>query len=159
MAMVYAAIANGGFRYQPYLVSRVDNLDGTPNKIFSPVKTGTLPVSQANLAIIRQALRSVMGKEGTGGFLFEHYPIPLAGKSGTAETNGLDNGWFVAYAPFEKPEIVVLVMFEHSGFGSDSAAPVTKKILDAYFHLGEFSPSAQSGKQPKAEGDKGGQGQ
>ncbi len=159
MAMVYAAIANGGFRYQPYLVSRVDNLDGTPNKIFSPVKTGTLPVSQANLAIIRQALRSVMGKEGTGGFLFEHYPIPLAGKSGTAETNGLDNGWFVAYAPFDKPEIVVLVMFEHSGFGSDSAAPVTKKILDAYFHLGEFSPSAQSGKQPKAEGDKGGQGQ
>lgn len=138
MAMVYAAIANGGFRYQPYLVSRVDNLDGTPHKIFSPKELGALPVSKANLEMIRTSLRRVMGHDGTGGFLFEHYPIPIAGKSGTAETNGLDNGWFVAYAPFDKPEIVVLVMFEHSGFGSDSAAPVVKKIMDAYFRIGDF---------------------
>ena len=157
MAMVYAAIANGGTRYQPYLVSRVDNLDGTPNKVFTPVKTGTLPISQANLSTIQDSLRRVMGKDGTGGFLFEKYPVSVAGKSGTAETNGLDNGWFVAYAPYEKPEIVVLVMFEHSGFGSDSAAPVTKKILDAYFHLGEFSPAAEAkARQPEAAPAEGG---
>lgn len=157
MAMVYAAIANGGTRYQPYLVSRVDNLDGTPNKVFTPVKTGTLPISQANLSTIQDSLRRVMGKDGTGGFLFEKYPVSVAGKSGTAETNGLDNGWFVAYAPYEKPEIVVLVMFEHSGFGSDSAAPVTKKILDAYFHLGEFSPAAEAkARQPQAAPAEGG---
>lgn len=151
MAMVYASIANGGFRYQPYLVSRVDNLDGTPYKIFSPKKVGTLPVSQANLALIQNALRGVMGHNGTGGFLFEHYPISIAGKSGTAETNGIDNGWFVAYAPFEKPEIVVLVMFEHSGFGSDSAAPVVKSLMDAYFHLGEYDPNRKpvQGKEAK----------
>lgn len=149
MAMVYASIANGGFRYQPYLVSRVDNLDGTPNKVFSPKKLGTLPISKANLTLIQNALHGVMGPNGTGGFLFEHYPIAIAGKSGTAETNGIDNGWFVAYAPFDKPEIVVLVMFEHSGFGSDSAAPVVKTMMDAYFHLGEFSrdkkPAAGTG--------------
>ena len=139
MAMVYSAIANGGFRYQPYLVSRVDNLDGTPNKIFSPKNIGSLPISKANLSEIQSSLRAVMGKDGTGGFLFEHYPVPIAGKSGTAETNGLDNGWFVAYAPVEKPEIVVLAMFEHSGFGSDSAAPVVKSIMDAYFHLGKYA--------------------
>lgn len=157
MAMVYTAIANGGTRYQPYLVSRVDNLDGTPNKVFTPVKTGTLPISQANLSTIQDSLRRVMGKDGTGGFLFEKYPVSVAGKSGTAETNGLDNGWFVAYAPYEKPEIVVLVMFEHSGFGSDSAAPVTKKILDAYFHLGEFSPAAEANvRQPQAAPAEGG---
>lgn len=151
MAMVYASIANGGFRYQPYLVSRVDNLDGTPYKIFSPKKVGTLPVSQANLALIQNALRGVMGHNGTGGFLFEHYPISIAGKSGTAETNGIDNGWFVAYAPFEKPEIVVLVMFEHSGFGSDSAAPVVKSLMDAYFHVGEYDPNRKpvQGKEAK----------
>lgn len=151
MAMVYASIANGGFRYQPYLVSRVDNLDGTPYKIFSPKKVGTLPVSQANLALIQNALRGVMGRNGTGGFLFEHYPISIAGKSGTAETNGIDNGWFVAYAPFEKPEIVVLVMFEHSGFGSDSAAPVVKSLMDAYFHVGEYGPNQKpaQGKEVK----------
>lgn len=150
MTMIYAAIANGGFRYQPYLVSRVDNLDGTPNKIFAPTQIGTLPVSQANLKILQDTLRSVMKKDGTGGFLFADYPIALAGKSGTAETNGLDNGWFVAYGPFDKPEIVVLVMFEHSGFGADSAAPVVKKLMDAYFHLDKPAPAAQEaeGKKP-----------
>ncbi len=141
MAMVYAAVANGGFRYQPYLVSRVDALDGTPLKIFSPQKIGTLPVSKDTLDAIHRGLRMVMGKDGTGGLLFEHYPIALAGKSGTAETNGLDNGWFVAYGPVEKPEVVILCMFEHSGFGADSAAPVVKKMMDAYFHLGDYAPT------------------
>ena len=149
MAMVYAAIANGGYKYQPYLVSRIDNLDGTPQKIFSPNKLGTLPISQSTLDTIHTGLRMVMTKEGTGGQLFEHYPISIAGKSGTAETNGLDNGWFVAYAPFDKPEVVVLCMFEHSGFGSDSAAPVVKKIMDAYFHLGDYAPGKQKANQDK----------
>ena len=73
------------------------------------------------------------------GNLFENYPISIAGKSGTAETNGLDNGWFIAYGPFEKPEIVIACMFEHAGFGADSAAPVVKKVMDAYFHFGEYA--------------------
>ena len=146
MAMVYASLANGGFRYQPYLVSRVDNLDGTPQKIFAPNKLGALPVSKSTLDDIHTGLRMVMSHNGTGGQLFEHYPISIAGKSGTAETNGLDNGWFVAYAPFDKPEIVVLCMFEHSGFGSDSAAPVVKKMMDAYFHVGDYAPGKHKDK-------------
>lgn len=138
MAMVYCALANGGVRYKPYVVSRIDNLDGTPMKIFSPERLGSIPVSKANLDSINKALRKVMTKEGTGGFLFDSYPIPIAGKSGTAETNGGENGWFIAYAPFDKPEIVVVALFEHSGFGSQSAAPVVKKMMDAYFHVGDY---------------------
>ncbi len=153
MAMVYAAIANGGFRYQPYLVSRIDALDGTPLKIFSPTKIGSLPVSKDTLDAIHTGLRMVMGKDGTGGLIFEKYPIALAGKSGTAETNGLDNGWFVAYGPVEKPEIVILCMFEHSGFGAESAAPVVKQMMDAYFHLGDYSPQKlKEAEQKKTEG-------
>lgn len=143
LAMVYSALANGGFRYQPYLVSRIDTLDGTPLKIFSPNCIGTLPISKATLNEIHTGLRRVMLKEGTGGELFSHYPIATAGKSGTAETNGLDNGWFVVYAPFDKPEIVIICMFEHSGFGSESAAPVVKDIMDAYFHYGDYAESKQ----------------
>ena len=143
MAMVYSALANGGFRYQPYLVSRIDDLDGTPLKIFSPNCIGTLPVSKATLNEIHTGLRRVMMKGGTGGELFYNYPIATAGKSGTAETNGLDNGWLVAYAPFDKPEIVILCIFEHSGFGSESAAPVVKDIMDAYFHYGAYAESNQ----------------
>ncbi|WP_276901230.1 penicillin-binding protein 2 [Dialister micraerophilus] len=139
MAMVYSAIANGGVRYKPYVVSRIDNLDGTPMKIFAPVSLGSIPVSKTNLGYISEALRKVMTKEGTGGFIFNNYPIPIAGKSGTAETNGGENGWFIAYAPFDKPEIVVVAFFEHSGFGSQSAAPVVKKMMDAYFHIGDYA--------------------
>lgn len=139
MAMVYSAIANGGVRYKPYVVSRIDNLDGTPMKIFAPVSLGSIPVSKTNLGYISEALRKVMTKEGTGEFIFNNYPIPIAGKSGTAETNVVDNGWFIAYAPFDKPEIVVVAFFEHSGFGSQSAAPVVKKMMDAYFHIGDYA--------------------
>ena len=157
MAMVYSAIANGGFRYQPYLVNRIDQLDGTPLKIFSPEKVGTLPVSKDTLDAIHKGLRMVMIKDGTGGQIFEHYPISIAGKSGTAETNGLDNGWFVAYAPFDKPEVVILCMFEHSGFGSESAAPVVKKMMDAYFHIGDYSPAKlKAADEAKAGGKKNG---
>lgn len=135
MAVVYSAIANGGYRYRPYLVTRIDNFDGTPLKIYSPEVMGTVPISKTTLETIQASILGVMKKEGTGGFLFADYPISIAGKSGTAETNGIDNGWFIAYAPYDKPEIVVVVMFEHSGFGADSAAPVVKKMMDAYFHL------------------------
>lgn len=135
MAVVYSAIANGGYRYRPYLVTRIDNFDGTPLKIYSPEVMGTVPISKTTLETIQASILGVMKKEGTGGFLFADYPIPIVGKSGTAETNGIDNGWFIAYAPYDKPEIVVVVMFEHSGFGADSAAPVVKKMMDAYFHL------------------------
>lgn len=135
MAVVYSAIANGGYRYRPYLVTRIDNFDGTPLKIYAPEVMGTVPISKTTLETIQASILGVMKKEGTGGFLFADYPIPIAGKSGTAETNGIDNGWFIAYAPYDKPEIVVVVMFEHSGFGADSAAPVVKKMMDAYFHL------------------------
>ena len=109
-------------------------------------------MSKATLDDLHQALRMVMTKNGTGGALFANYPIAMAGKSGTAETNGLDNGWFVAYGPFDKPEIVVLCMFEHSGFGSESAAPVVKQIMNAYFHLGDYAP----GKNKDEKKDKNG---
>ena len=126
-------------------------------KIFSPEKVGTLPVSKDTLDAIHKGLRMVMSKDGTGGQIFEHYPISIAGKSGTAETNGLDNGWFVAYAPFDKPEVVILCMFEHSGFGSESAAPVVKKMMDAYFHIGDYSPAKlKAADEAKAGGKKNG---
>ena len=51
MAMVYSSIANGGFKYQPYLVNRIDKLDGSPLKIYSPKRVGSLPVSKATLTI------------------------------------------------------------------------------------------------------------
>lgn len=148
MMMIYSAIANGGMRYQPYILSRVDNHDGTPELIVTSKKIGTLPISKTTLDVLRRGLREVM-TGGTGSFLFNGYPVPLAGKSGTAETNGLDNGWFIAYGPFDKPDIVVACIFEHAGFGSESAAPVVKEILDAHFGVGEYAPGGSKAKNDR----------
>ena len=64
------------------------------------------------------------------------YPVDIAGKTGTAENSqGRDHGWFVAYGPFDNPTVVVAVIVEQGGFGSLSAVPIGKKILDAAFHL------------------------
>ena len=68
----------------------------------------------------------------------------IAGKTGTAETSqGRDHGWFVAYGPFDNPNIVVAVIVEQGGFGSQSAVPIGREILEAAFHVGRYAPDAQ----------------
>jgi penicillin-binding protein 2 len=86
--------------------------------------------------LIRNSLRDVALPGGTAAATFEGFPIPIAGKTGTAENpHGDDHGWFVAYAPFNDPQIVVAVLIEQGGFGSDSAVPIARKMLEAYFDI------------------------
>lgn len=71
---------------------------------------------------------------GTADYVFQGFPIAIAGKTGTAENpHGDDHGWFVAYAPYDKPTIVVAVVVEQGGFGADAAAPIARKIMEAAF--------------------------
>lgn len=136
MAVVLSEVANGGIRYQPYIVSRIDNADGTPNEIFGPKKLGTLQVSKGVMDIVRNALRDVTSEGGTAGSLFKGMPIAVAGKTGTAENaTGVDHGWFVAYAPYDKPRIVVVALVEQGSFGAGSAGPIVRDMLEEYFHL------------------------
>lgn len=73
---------------------------------------------------------------GTASGVFQGFPIPIASKTGTVENSqGDDHGWFVAYAPFDKPEVVVAVLVEQGGYGTASAAPIVRKILEAYFKI------------------------
>ena len=69
--------------------------------------------------------------------IFSTYPIPVAGKTGTAETGPGrdDHSWYASFAPFGHPKIVVVAMIEHGGFGAEAAAPAVREIYDAYFHL------------------------
>lgn len=141
MAVMMSEIANGGIRYEPYIVSRIDNLDGTPLEVFSPKKTGTLQVSKSVMDIIRNALHDVAQEGGTAGDLFKNFPIKVAGKTGTAEVaKGYDHGWFVAYAPYDKPRIVVVAIVEQGSFGAMSAAPIVKSILESYFNIPAIKP-------------------
>jgi len=135
-AMIYSEVANGGTRYRPYVVSKTLSPDGKTVKTFGPEELGRIQVSQCNLDLIRQALHEVALPGGTAGYVFQGFPIPIAGKTGTAENpRGADDGLFVCYAPFDHPTIVVFVVMEHGGFGTDCAAPVARRILEAYFNI------------------------
>lgn len=143
-AMVVSEVANGGIRYRPFLVSRIDNLDGTPYQIFAPEQIGSLAISKSTLDLIREGMRNVAEENGTAGYLFANFPIPVAGKTGTAENyGGRDHGWFVAYAPYAHPRIVIAVLTEQGGFGSASSGPIVKTMLEEYFHVGAYAPGAQ----------------
>ena len=136
MAVVMSEIANGGIRYQPYVVSRIDNADGTPEEIFGPKKLGILQVSKSVMDIVRNALRDVTLEGGTAGEIFKGLSLAVAGKTGTAENaTGRDHGWFVAYAPYDKPRIVVVALVEQGGFGAVSAGSIVRPILEEYFHI------------------------
>ncbi len=136
MAVLMMEVANGGIRYQPYVVSRVDNADGSPGDIFAPRQTGVLQVSKSTMDIVRNGLKNVAEEGGTAGEIFKGFPIDVAGKTGTSENaHGLDHGWFVAYAPYDKPRIVVVALVEQGGYGAASAGPIVKRILASYFNV------------------------
>lgn len=138
VASIMSQIANGGHRYRPYLVSKIINPKGDIVKEFKPEEVGKLTLSETNLNLIRDALRDVALEGGTAGHLFNDFPIDIAGKTGTAEnSHGSDHGWFVAYGPFDDPRIVVAVLVEQGGYGTSSAAPIAKKILEAAFNINQ----------------------
>ncbi|MEN9250230.1 MAG: penicillin-binding protein 2 [Gloeomargarita sp. GXS_bins_116] len=124
LAVMFAAVANGGYRVRPHLYR-------APGE--SPVRT-PIGLSPTTLDILRRGLRQVV-TNGTGTVLNVSHLPPIAGKSGTAEDPPrLSHTWFGAYAPADKPEIVVVAFGENSGGGGGSVAgPMVLRVLEAYF--------------------------
>ena len=135
-AMIMGEIAANGKRYKPYLVDKIVDGNGNVVQQFKPELVGQLDVEDRIIRLVQRGLRGAT-KFGTAAFVFgRDYPLDIAGKTGTAENpHGRDHGWFVAYGPFDNPSIVVAVIVEQGGYGSQSAVPIGKKILDAAFHL------------------------
>lgn len=134
LANYVAAIANGGILYRPRLVEQVVSHEGKIIQGFNPEIIRQVAVSEKNLAAIRRGMRKVTEYGGTGYGVFADFPVPVAGKTGTAEVFGKANhAVFVGFAPADKPEIAVAVIVEHGGQGSTNAAPVAREILRAYF--------------------------
>jgi penicillin-binding protein 2 len=143
-----AAIANGGHLLTPHVVREVrDGLGNTLDTI-DPQERSIVPVSDDNLQIVRQAMR-----QGVIDGLARGAAVPgieVAGKTGTAEygelqPNGKHNthGWFVGFAPYNDPQVAVVVFTEH-GTG-DTATPVAQKILDYYFNHTRFAQAPETG--------------
>ncbi len=134
MANYIATIANGGTRYRPYLASEIIAPDGQIERTVEPQIIEELNLDPETVAAVRKGMHLVTQGEGTAAYYFQGFPVSVAGKTGTAQNpHGADHAWFVAFAPYENPEIAVAVLVEKGGHGGSAAAPVVKRILEAYF--------------------------
>ena len=138
-AMVMGEIAADGKRYKPHVVNRIIAPDGSVVKDFQPELLSQLDVPEEDIKLVQDGLHDVT-KYGTAASSFRGFTVDIAGKTGTAENSqGRDHGWFVAYGPFDNPNIVVAVIVENGGYGSHSAVPIGRKILEAAFGLNQDS--------------------
>ena len=129
MAMMTAAVANGGLLYKPYILDRAESPEGEPVETGEPGVRGRLPVSPETLRLIQESMIAVVN-EGTARSARLPY-AQLAGKTGTAENpHGLDHSWFIAYAPAEAPRIAVAAVMENAPSGA--AVPVVRRVIDAW---------------------------
>jgi penicillin-binding protein 2 len=156
-----AAVANGGTLYRPQTVHRIGEGGGAPEETLSSEAIGQLPISAEQLAVIQESLYAVTTVDGgTAEHRFGGMPIPVAGKTGTAEVppilredgtlNEEPTAWFAAYAPAvptpdlpnvpDEPEIAVVVMIENAGEGSAVAAPIVRRIIELYYGVEPLAP-------------------
>ncbi len=140
VARMVAAVANGGYLYKPYVVEKI-GIIGEPSFIAKPEVTDKLDFKPETLAAIREAMCEVTTNRtiGTATFVFEGLRgAVVCGKTGTAETpTGGTHAWFAAFAgkTADAPEIALVVMVEHGGEGSGVAAPIARRLVEAYYQL------------------------
>jgi penicillin-binding protein 2 len=141
LATAYGAIANGGRLCRPFLVDRITDAEGDVVRDPGPRCRDRLPYSAGELAYIRTALASAVSS-GTAACAFSGFPlseIPVAGKTGTAEREPYqDTSWFASMVgPLDDPDYVVVTMVEQGGFGAQTAAPITRRIIERFEELGD----------------------
>lgn len=129
-----ATLLNGGTRYKPYLVDKVIGYDGTIKLSNQPQVVDKIDISPENQDVIKRGMLAVTNEAGgTARSAFLGSKVVISGKTGTAEAGkGYDShAWFVAFAPYEKPEIAVGILIFQGGHGN-YPAPIARAIIEAY---------------------------
>jgi penicillin-binding protein 2 len=136
LAVAYSALANGGTVVRPHVARALLTPRGDVARLlrFRP----RAHLRMTDLWAIHQGLFSAAhAANGTSTAIFGDFPVPVAGKTGTAQAPpGDDHSWYASWAPAGNPRVVVVVLIEHGGFGAEAAAPAAREIYSAYFHLG-----------------------
>ncbi len=155
MASTLAAIATDGIHEKPHLLSAVLDSDGKVRDVAHAEREEINGIDQKYYEILKQALWGVVNEGGGTGGKARIDGYGICGKTGTVQVVGFDRGgdlwkkekerfgdhaWFVAFAPISDPQVAVAVFVEHGGHGSDAAAPVAKKIFEAYFQDRKIPP-------------------
>jgi penicillin-binding protein 2 len=158
LANMMAAVANGGKLYRPYLVNKVESVDGATVREYGPELIRTIELKPDTLKRVHEALADVVnGAGGTGGAA-RSQRLTIAGKTGTAQVVEMkggyvkteqltyfnrDHAWFVSYAPVDNPQIAIAVLVEHGGHGGDAAAPMAKKVFEKFIEMQKQSTDKQ----------------
>ena len=150
MAHALANVLNYGQVFRPHLVARINDPGNALLRTIEAEPVRQVALKPEHVDFIKRAMAGVI-KEGTGARAFAGAPYEAGGKTGTAQVFSLkgqkyaagqvkeklrDHSWFVAFAPLDKPRIVVALMVENGGFGAESAAPIARQVLD-YYLLGK----------------------
>jgi len=142
LANYVATIVNGGYHYKPYLVEKIiDPVTGGTVQENKPQLLNEVSVSKENLQIVKKAMSGVTSGEGTANWLFADVPeFSGGGKTGTAQLGSVNtelgesyNGMFVAFAPYDDPQIAFAGIVEYGGHGGDTAGYVAKAAFKQYF--------------------------
>jgi penicillin-binding protein 2 len=148
MARFYAIIANGGKLVTPHLLLDVEqpSSNGEPGRVVPttppPAPEPTNVDAQA-LAVVREGLyEATHSTLGTSSAIFGSFPVPISGKTGTAEKlidpgdgypRNFNQSWWCGYGPSDSPDLVVCALIENGGHGGDAAAPAALKVFETFF--------------------------
>ncbi len=130
-ALITATIANKGVMMKPYVIDRLETYEGEMVKQYEPEEYGQI-ITKEEAKKMRQLMKAVVS-DGTASQL-NGLSFACAGKTGSAEynSNKSSHAWFVGYAPTDNPQIVVSIIVEDGGTGSQSAVPIAKKMFETY---------------------------
>jgi penicillin-binding protein 2 len=156
MTRAYAMIANGGKLVEPHVVKSVEEPrnEGEPPVVlrpYTPKPPKDIGLDPTALRYIQEGLYDAThASYGTSQSVFGAFPVPIAGKTGTAEKfvqlpgyKGLrDQSWWCGYGPYDKPDLAVCALIENGGHGGTAAAPTALKVFESYFDVEPDSYSA-----------------
>jgi penicillin-binding protein 2 len=139
LAVAYSALANGGTVVRPHVANAILHGESVQMLKFPPVRK----VKLVDQSAIRDGLyQAAHSPNGTSASLFANFPVPVAGKTGTAEagTGRSDHSWYASWAPASNPKVVVVVLIAHGGFGAQAAGPAARDIYQSFFKLKNWKP-------------------
>lgn len=150
MAIAYAALGNGGTVVTPHVGKEVTDAAGRVLKEFAPPPRRHVHIDPEYRSAILEGLHEAAQVNGGTSFgVFGGFPVPVAGKTGTAQRVGHeDQSWYMVLAPYPDPKIVTGVTIEEGGFGADAAAPAALQILEAYFNKHTTGSAGENGGSP-----------
>ena len=165
LASMISTLANEGTVFRPHLVKRIVSPEGKVIREFGPEVLKKIAAKPSQYRLVKEGLLAVVNEPGGTGGAARLYEVKVAGKTGTSQVVKLrdgrgaipyehrDHALFVAFAPYDKPEVAVAVVVEHGEHGGAAAAPVAGRILRAYFESRGVIRNPGAGEKGTGDGE------